>query len=122
LELLTAGAQRAVRHGATRLVWAARAGEDFEKLSRATEAMVLLEHFAGAGGQASLSIETPLLEMRGEEVVEVGERLGVPWRLSRDCWQDQDQPCGQCPGCVERRAAFGAAEVADPLTEPEAKA
>jgi len=124
LQLLCAAAAHALRVNAQRLVWAVRAGDDFDKLSQITEAVVMVEHLAAqnpapapvpAGAQADvaagvgLRVETPLLEMTGPEIIEVGQQLGVPWNLSRDCWLDGEAPCGACPGCRERHDAFAAA-------------
>lgn len=105
LQLISAAADYATRLGSQRLVWGVRAGEDFDKLSQITEAIIMVEHLARAAG-ATLRVQTPLLEMTGEEIVEVGEQLGVPWQLSRDCWLDGEQPCGRCVGCDEREHAF----------------
>lgn len=106
LQLIAAAADHAARLGVQRLIWGVRAGDDFDKLSQVTEAIVMVEHLARAAGAGTLRVETPLLEMSGREIVEVGEQLGVPWSLSRDCWMGADEPCGVCIGCDERRHAF----------------
>ncbi len=116
-QLVSGAAAEAVRLGANRLVWPVTAGEDLDLVSRVTESLVLLEHVVKLETGAELAIETPLMDMTPRQVVEVGEQLGVNWRLSRSCRMDQGPACGACAGCARRAEAFAAAHVIDPLTQ-----
>ena len=68
--------------------------------------------------QHSIRIETPILDLSKEEVLEMGEKLGVDWSFTFSCYNDEDgDPCGECPACLERRQAFEQAGIRDPLYE-----
>lgn len=71
-----------------------------------------------ADGDA-ISVKTPLIDLKKHEVIELGERLSVPWEYTYSCYEEEDtladpNPCGQCPACVERIEAFKEAGVNDP--------
>lgn len=72
----------------------------------------------------SLSVRTPLLYRTKVEVIQTGEDRGVPWEYTYSCYEaiedDEPEPCGQCPACIERGEAFYAAKVSDPFGTPEA--
>ena len=69
----------------------------------------------------------PLCWMMKREVVQLGDRLQVPFHLTWSCYDPFDlgpdeNPitaqryihCGKCPTCVERKEAFAAANILDP--------
>jgi len=113
-QYLTAAAGQAVRLGARRLVWPVRVGDQFDAISQIAEALVLLEHMAEVESQADLRIETPLLDMSMIQVIELGEQMGVPWRISRSCVVTAGEPCGQCACCQGRAEAFAQCHREDP--------
>lgn len=61
-------------------------------------------------------IVTPLLRRSKGEIVRLGERLRVPWRLTWACYAGGAQPCGRCDACRLRAKGFVEARVPDPLT------
>lgn len=62
-----------------------------------------------------LTVVTPLVTMHKEDVVKLGERLGVPLALTLSCMNPQgDRHCGRCSKCRERIDAFRVAGVSDP--------
>lgn len=72
----------------------------------------------------SVSVNTPLLHRSKVEVIQLGEDRGVPWEYTYSCYEaiedDEPEPCGQCPACIERGEAFYAAQVTDPFGTPVA--
>jgi 7-cyano-7-deazaguanine synthase len=57
---------------------------------------------------------------RKQELVRLGQSLGVDFRHTWSCYQGGRRHCGRCGTCVERREAFQLAGVADPTEyEPE---
>ncbi len=68
----------------------------------------------------SLKLDTPLLDLEAAQIVQLGRRAAVPFELSWSCHQ-KTAPCGTCPGCVFRSAAFAGAGLPDPLTQPAAR-
>lgn len=67
------------------------------------------------GSETVPYIFAPLIKMTKKEIVESGERLKVPWRLTWSCYEGKDRPCGRCNACVQRKKGFDAAGVVDPL-------
>jgi 7-cyano-7-deazaguanine synthase len=56
----------------------------------------------------------PFMHSTKDEIIRVGERLSVPWRLTWSCYKGEEKHCGQCPTCFARKAAFTKAGVLDP--------
>lgn len=115
LQMLTIAAGEAVRLGADNLVWSVTAGDQFDLISRITETIVLLEHAVKLESGIDLTIDTPLLDLTLKQVIEAGEQMHMPWRMSRSCRLDSSKPCGVCSPCEQRRRAFALAHVDDPL-------
>lgn len=66
--------------------------------------------------QHDVRVETPIIDLPKEEVLRLGEELGVNWELTFSCYNDRDgTPCGECPACLERQEAFSEAGLADPV-------
>ncbi|KAB8333147.1 7-cyano-7-deazaguanine synthase QueC [Scytonema tolypothrichoides VB-61278] len=68
----------------------------------------------GREGQ-SISIKTPLIQLKKTEIIQLGNKLGVPWELTWSCYQGDDVACGVCDSCRLRLAAFGELGLKDPL-------
>lgn len=58
----------------------------------------------------------PFLHNTKAQVVSYGAEVGVPFELTYSCYEGQEQHCGQCGTCTERREAFKLAGVKDPTT------
>jgi 7-cyano-7-deazaguanine synthase len=67
-----------------------------------------------------LEIATPFAGMHKEEVIGLGDRLGVPLEFTLSCMNPSHDiipvHCGLCSKCRERRDAFAAAAVEDRTT------
>jgi len=127
-QALPAAMAVARRRQCDRVVWAANAGagegdarEALRIVERAELVMGLAGLEVGPGGAAGAMprVETPLCELTDGQVVGLGERLGVDWRLARSCTSPVaglGRPgCGACVGCERRAAAFAEAGAVDPL-------
>ncbi len=66
-------------------------------------------------GRTPAEIRLPLSGKSKVEVVRLGLDLGVPFGLTWSCYWDRDVHCGTCASCVERREAFAALGVKDPI-------
>jgi 7-cyano-7-deazaguanine synthase len=62
-----------------------------------------------------VSIVAPVLMQNKSQVVAMGEKLGVPWDLTRSCYSDGSFPCMVCDSCLKRMEAFHAQGLRDPL-------
>ncbi len=63
-----------------------------------------------------IKIETPLINLTKEEIIQAGTRLGVDYGLTVSCYQadDKGQACGHCDSCRLRAQGFTAAGLNDP--------
>lgn len=62
---------------------------------------------------APVVIRAPLAAMGKAEVIRLGARWGVPWRLTFSCLSPRGRrPCGACQKCEERRRGFLRAGIA----------
>jgi 7-cyano-7-deazaguanine synthase len=57
-----------------------------------------------------IKIHAPFVEMSKAEVVKIGLELGVDYLHTWTCYRGEKEPCGACPSCVERLAAFQGVE------------
>jgi 7-cyano-7-deazaguanine synthase len=67
------------------------------------------------GSRDKPTVIAPLITMTKKEIVQFGETLGVPWRLTWSCYEGKDRPCGKCNACIQRAKGFAEANVRDPL-------
>lgn len=68
----------------------------------------------GREGEA-IQIVTPLIQLRKTEIIELGNRLGVPWEKTWSCYAGGEAACGVCDSCRLRLAAFAELGLNDPL-------
>lgn len=70
---------------------------------------------AGVEG-ASISLETPLIDLSKGAIIDAGLRLGVDYSLTVSCYQadEMGRACGECDSCRLRAAGFDQAGVPDP--------
>jgi len=77
------------------------------------EAFSAMQKFA-LEGLAEISTYTPFLHVDKSEIVNEGHRINVPFIETWSCYKGQENHCGRCGTCVERREAFHLAGVNDP--------
>ncbi|MDR2694890.1 MAG: 7-cyano-7-deazaguanine synthase [Deltaproteobacteria bacterium] len=65
--------------------------------------------------EGKVRLLTPFDGMDKSAIVARGIGLGVPFALTRSCYENQAVSCGVCGTCRERLAAFAANGIADPL-------
>ncbi len=66
-------------------------------------------------GKHGIEIVTPILNRTKKEIVEIGNRLGVPFEHTWSCYRGGEAPCGTCESCLFRAQAFRDAGIEDPL-------
>lgn len=81
----------------------------------AFETMANLATKRGVSGDP-IKIETPLIDLTKEEIIQEGARLGVDYGLTVSCYQADDggQACGACDSCRLRAKGFVDAGLEDP--------
>jgi 7-cyano-7-deazaguanine synthase len=67
----------------------------------------------GREGQP-IEIITPLIDLKKTEIIQLGDRLGVPWAQTWSCYSGDRVPCGICDSCLLRLAAFAELGMVDP--------
>jgi 7-cyano-7-deazaguanine synthase len=59
-------------------------------------------------------IKAPLIKLDKDEIILLGERLGVDFRNTYSCYISKEQHCGYCLACRLRQEAFYWANTKDP--------
>lgn len=69
--------------------------------------------FAAAMNAATLACDTskievlsPFIRWSKGEIARRGSQLHVPFNLTWSCYQGDDEPCGKCSTCLDRKVAF----------------
>ncbi|MDJ0620945.1 MAG: 7-cyano-7-deazaguanine synthase QueC [Calothrix sp. MO_192.B10] len=66
-----------------------------------------------------IKIHTPLIDLKKTEIIQLGNKLGVPWELTWSCYAGGDVACGVCDSCRLRLAAFAELGLQDPIPYAE---
>ena len=69
----------------------------------------------GREGQA-IAIAAPLINLKKTEIIQLGNRLGVPWEQTWSCYTGGEQACGVCDSCRFRLTAFEELGLKDPIS------
>jgi len=64
-----------------------------------------------------IKIQTPLIGKTKAQIIRIAYQLGVPFALTRSCYQGGRVPCGKCDSCYYRAKGFQEAGIIDPLTK-----
>lgn len=67
------------------------------------------------GTYGKITVARPLINMNKATVVKTGLELGVPYDLTWSCYEGGEKQCGTCGTCIDRKAAFEANGVEDPV-------
>lgn len=116
-QILFAALAEARYQQAEAVIWPVSVNADGHQGAQATEQVVLCQHLAEAEAEQQPRIETPLIEMNDQQVIELGSQLGVDWKLAWTCTRPGDLPCMACAGCRRRAQAFDQAGVIDTQIE-----
>ncbi len=119
-QTLLAAIAQARQHQAERVIWPASFDAQTRAMATATEQVMLLDHLAAVEGAPMPRIESPLLELTDQQIVELGGQMDLPWDLAWSCAVQSDKPCKVCTACRRRRSAFEKAGVIDPIDRPRA--
>jgi len=68
----------------------------------------------GREGNA-INIITPLIELKKTQIIQLGNKLGVPWEQTWSCYAGGENACSVCDSCRLRLAAFEELGLKDPV-------
>lgn len=66
-----------------------------------------------------ITIYSPLIHLKKTEIIQLGNRLGVPWEKTWSCYAGEEKACGVCDSCKLRLAAFQELGLTDPIPYAE---
>jgi len=112
LVALSLGLSLAEKRQADRLVVGLTA--DDGAVSPSSTATFLANFRTLADGLGEVAVTAPLLTKSKSEVIRQGFELDVDFSRTYSCLLGYAQPCGHCPQCRKRAAAFAAAGLTDP--------
>ena len=69
----------------------------------------------GTKDATDLTIQTPLIHLKKEDIVALGAKLGVPLELTWSCYRFEDEACGVCDSCRLRLKGFEKAGIEDKI-------
>ena len=70
---------------------------------------------AGTKPETRITIKTPLIHKKKEDIVSIGLELGVPLEKTWSCYQNEDEACGVCDSCRLRLKGFEKAGAIDKI-------
>lgn len=66
-------------------------------------------------GSDRLYVRRPLIQMAKVDIIQLGQRLKVPFEMTWSCYEGWEKPCGVCGSCKFRAKGFEEAGIQDPL-------
>ena len=75
-----------------------------------------LDEAVGLCDWQGMQLMRPFVELDKGAIAQRGDALGVPFELTWTCYKGGAVHCGKCGACQERREAFAAHRITDPVT------
>jgi 7-cyano-7-deazaguanine synthase len=100
--------------GAAGLVIAAHMGDHAIYPDCRETFMLAMAEALRLGTYAGIELLRPFIRINKAQIAARGQALGVTFSRTWSCYKGEEQHCGTCGTCVERREAFLRARVMDP--------
>lgn len=81
---------------------------------REFDRLIKLATKAGVEGER-IKIIAPLINKTKADIIRIGNKLGVPYKLTWSCYKGDKRPCGKCDSCKLRQKGFEVLGLKDPL-------
>jgi 7-cyano-7-deazaguanine synthase len=69
----------------------------------------------GTKPETDISVITPIIHLKKQEIIRKGAELNAPFELSWSCYQNEEKACGVCDSCALRLRGFQIAGIDDPI-------
>ncbi len=113
--LLALAAAYAEANGVQDVYYGAQAQDEYGYWDCTADFLERINALFALNRRDAITIHAPFVDKRKAEVLRVGLDLGVDYARTWTCYRGGDRPCGRCPSCIERAAAFSEAGHVDPL-------
>ncbi len=119
---LAHAASYAVSNGLKFVAYAAQTGESIAAGTQSIypdcrpEFAVAMRGALRISTDEQINLLTPFIRLTKAEIIQRGERLGVPWADTWSCYKGNLVQCGRCGACGKRIAGFMEARVTDTTT------
>ncbi len=95
-------------HGGDHYIYPDTRPEYFEAINKS------LRMGSDGSRESNLNLLAPFINWHKSDIVQEGERLGVPFIETWTCYEGGEHHCGLCGACSERKKAFIIANIPDP--------
>lgn len=112
--MLSAATALAISQKATKVCYAAHAGDHTIYPDCRPEFVEALGKAILLADWSQIQLEAPFVDSPKARIVQIGDSLGVDFKLTWSCYKGGEKHCGKCGTCVERKEAFVLAGVPDP--------
>jgi len=113
--MLSIAAAFAESRASTALYYAAQAHDRYSYWDCSADFVNSINKTLALNKSCPVKVEAPFVNMKKYEVVSLGAELDVDFSRTWSCYRGGTRPCGTCPTCKERQAAFQQAQIEDPL-------
>lgn len=113
--LLSVAAAHAESRGCVEVYYGAQAHDRYGYWDCTPEFVERMNAVLALNRGRPVRVEAPFSALKKAQIVRLGFELGVNFTDTWSCYRGGAKPCGTCPTCVERAAAFAGAGEKDPL-------
>ncbi len=103
---LSLAASYAESIGADSVFYGAQAQDEYGYWDCTVDFVSKMNDVLGLNRREGITVYAPFALKDKGEVVRLGEGLGVDYEHTWTCYKGGEEPCGECPSCVERTRAF----------------
>ncbi len=118
--LLSLATGYAVTAGASAVWYGAHGGDHAIYPDCRPEFVEKMDAVCRVANYEPVAIEAPFMAMDKAEILAEGLKLNLDYSQTWTCYNGRDKACGRCGSCVERREAFAAHDLVDPLPYEDA--
>ncbi len=104
---LSLAAAYAESHGMRHVFYGAQAQDEYGYWDCSPQFVEKINGVLALNRRVPIVVHAPFVDRTKAELVEIGRALGVDYAHTWSCYRGGEEPCGECPTCVERSKALG---------------